>query len=281
MRFVMLVLVLASVAVCTLPAEAQNDSLLVSTAWLAEHLDDPSVVVLQVDGEGLYNNGHIPGTRFIGHMAFVGSRDGTEHQMASPARIAEAFERVGVSDDSRVVIYGAPLSAARAFITLEYIGMRGRVALLDGGMARWRAEGRPISTADPEIERGALAPRPRADVVVTADWVVDRLDDQHVALVDARPDREWERGRIPGAGRLYWRWAMEGEGEIMLRSVSELRRLFVEAGHESDQTMVSYCAIGLRASMVYFVARYLGYDARMYDGSWSEWSRLGDVPIER
>lgn len=262
-------------------AAQDTDTLVVTTAWLAGRLEEPSVVILHLDDREAYDSGHIPGARFLDHMALVGTRDGTDHQMASVARLLDVLEQLGVSGSSRVVVYGDPLSAARTVVAMEFVGLRGRAALLEGGLTRWREEGRPLEREAPSVSRGTIGTSPGDGVIVTADWVHDRLGDPTLVLVDARPDDDYRRGRIPGARSVYWHRLMVDDDLHALRPAAVLRALLAEAGYTDGAVIVSYCLIGLRASMVYVAARSLGYDVRMYDGSWSEWSRLPGLPIER
>jgi thiosulfate/3-mercaptopyruvate sulfurtransferase len=270
---------------------AGGGDLLVSTAWLAEHLDDPGVVVVQVGRDrAAYEEGHIPGARFLELSRLVVERDGVPNELPAVAALDSAFEAVGVGDDARVVLYGdmGGLSAARAFFTLEYLG-HSRVSLLDGGLEQWRAEGRPVTTEAPAVEAATLTPRPRPELVVDAAWVRARLEEPGVALVDARPPAQYtgeeagegiaRGGHIPGAGNFFWRDALVSEERPVLKDRDALRARFAEAGVDEGDVVVAYCRTGVMASLTYFVARYLGYEARIYDGSFIEWSRRGDLPV--
>lgn len=295
---------------------AVRSELLVSTAWLADHLDDPGVVVLHVapDRSG-YNRGHIPGARFLPLGAIVVERDGLANELPPVERLDSVFEAVGVSDDSRVVVYGPPLAAARAFFTLDYLGHGDRTALLDGGVERWAAEGRPLSTeataiaggelmteapavargqpttAAPTTARGSFTPRPMPERVVDAAWVSERLGAPGVALLDARPAAEFtgdvagagipRPGHIPGARNVFWQRMIRSPEDPTFLEPEALRALLRDAGIEPGDTVVAYCRTGVQASVAYFVARYLGYEARMYDGSFMDWSPREALPVER
>src|SRR5690606_31189720 len=143
--------------------------LLVSAEWLAERLDDPSVVVLHVaPNRSAYDEGHIPGARFLPLSAIVTEVDGNTNELPPVEHLDSVFESLGVSDDTRVIIYGPPLPAARALFPLAYLGHAGQVAILDGGLEGWKLEGRPLSTDAPEYEPGTFTPRPRPELVVDA-----------------------------------------------------------------------------------------------------------------
>lgn len=312
-----------------------RSELLIGPRRLAEQLGEPGVVVLHVGRDrASYDAGHITGASFLPLSALVVERDGLPAELPSPDALDEAFEAAGVSDDSRVVLYGdlGGLAAARAFFTLDYLG-KGEVALLDGGLEAWRAAERPVTTEATAPRRGSLTPRPQPEVLASAEWVRDHLRDSTVVVADARPREEYtgevpgdgvtRPGHIAGAKNIFWRTLIVSESNPELRSPDVLRALFSLAGarqavevqrareraqRDSVQrqrerigenalpprraqavpppaqgsTVVAYCRTGVQGSFLYFVSRYLGYDTRLYDGSFVDWSRRGtDFPVER
>jgi thiosulfate/3-mercaptopyruvate sulfurtransferase len=139
---------LGSSAVTPAARTAPNESIIVSTEWLAAHLSDPTVVVLDVDHESTgYHEGHIPGARYVDYMSVIAKRDGLSTELPDANDLRELFEHAGISNASHVVLYGGPLMASRAFLALEYLGL-GNVSVLNGGLAKWRTEGRarPLHT---------------------------------------------------------------------------------------------------------------------------------------
>jgi thiosulfate/3-mercaptopyruvate sulfurtransferase len=268
-----------------------NRHLLVSTDWLVAQLDDPAVVVLQVGrDEAEYRAGHIPGARFVPLGSILVERDGALNQLPEVHVLTEVFERAGVSDDSHVVVYGdlGGLAAARAFFTLEYLG-HPRVSLLDGGLEAWKAEDRPLAVEAPTVRRGSFTPRPQPERVVTAGWVRQRLEDPRYVLIDARPPAQYSGeeagglrpGHIPGARNLFWRTALVSDDDLRLKDAQTLRAMYAAAGASPGRTVVTYCRTGMQASHAYFVSRYLGYPAVMYDGSYVDWSRRAELPVAR
>jgi thiosulfate/3-mercaptopyruvate sulfurtransferase len=270
------------------PASVQQP--LVSTAWLAEHLNDPGIVVIQVDGNReRYDQGHIPGARFLAYNTFAVDGGGLGSELPPVAELERVLEGVGIGDDSHVVVtFGdRPITATRLWLTLDYLG-HNRISFLDGGLPVWRAEGRPLATAVPAPRTGSLTPRPRFGVLVSADWIHQRLQDPTMVLIDARPDDEYtgadngmggrvRPGHIPGAYQLYWEELMESRDRPVFLAPSELQRQFEAGGAGAGKTVVTYCMVGMRASLTYFVGRMLGYDMKFYDGSWHEWGAK-DLP---
>lgn len=275
------------------------DSVVVSTAWLAAHLRDPGVVVLEVDrDDSAAARGHIPGARLLS-FARIAAREGTlDAELPPVAELRTTFERLGVSDASRVVLSYAreAPSATRAFVALDYLG-HDRVSLLDGGLARWQAEGRPVTTAWPHVASGVLHPRPRAERIATAQWISARLGRPGMALIDTRTDGEYlgtaarhgmpSAGHLPGARQLQWEQLFRGDSGsaagAMVKAPAELQRIFAERMQSGD-TVVTYCWVGYRASATYVAARALGLPVKLYDGSYQDWAqrrlpvRAGPMP---
>jgi len=273
------------------PAAAANPQMLVSAAWLAERLDDPSVVVLQVGrDEADFRAGHVPGARWVPLASIIVERDGVPNELPETEVLRGVFEQAGVSDDSHVVVYGdlGGLAAGRAFFTLDYLGHE-RVSLLDGGLDAWKAENRPLSIEARSAVRGSFTPRPQAGRVVDAGWVRERLEDPAYVLIDARPTPQFtgedaaglRPGHIPGAKNIFWRTALVSDDDPRLKDAAALRAMYTAAGATTDRTVVAYCRTGMQASHAYFVARYLGFPVVMYDGSYIEWSRRADLPVAR
>lgn len=293
--------VLAATAGCLVsmpksnPLPRWDSSLLMSTGALADRLNDPRTVIIHVGRDrASYDAGHIPGARFLALSSIVTERAGVPNELPAPEHLERVFEELGVSDNSRVVLYGdlAGLLAARAFFTLDYLGKLD-VALLDGGIERWRGEERPVTTEAPSPRTGALTVRLRPQIVVDADWVRARLgNDSTIVLVDARPPAEYtgdtpgegitRPGHIPGARNIFWRTALVSDQDLRLRSPEVLHASFTLADADLGDTIVAYCRTGVQASHAYYVARYLRRPVVMYDGSFIDWSRRGaEYPVQQ
>lgn len=283
-------LFVAALAACVegraaLPARGAGTaaaSMLVSVDWLASHVSDPDVVILHVLGRGAddgeYRRGHIAGARPLTYSSITVDDD---DNLPPVERLEEVMRSVGVSNDSRVVLYGRdPISTARAWVTLDYLGFGGRASVLDGGLAAWTTAGRPVTADTPRYARGRFTARPQRHRIVDGEWVRSRLNGNAIALVDTRSEEEYNStgdgmhaaGHLPGARLLLWRTLLESRDNPTLRDSTELLRLFEAAGAARGDTVVTYCMVGYRASLTYFVARMLGYETRLYDGSWHDWS---------
>jgi thiosulfate/3-mercaptopyruvate sulfurtransferase len=265
--------------------QSPNSDLLIAPADLARQLRDPSVVVLHVaDREASFEESHIPGARFVLYSDIAVDGD---NRVGSELPPMEQLKRVvaaaGVSDDSRVVIYGSnTVYAARAFFTLDAVG-HPHVALLDGGLVAWKAEKRPVeSGAAGAVKAGRFTPKLKPARMVDAAFIQQQMTASGIALLDVRPDPEYlgtdggmrgmhTPGHIAGAQQLPWTTLVGEDGRFLPRDAldAKLRAAGVTAG----KPVVSYCMVGMRASVAYFVARYLGYDARLYDGSIVDWTQ--------
>ena len=264
--------------------QAPGSRLLISARELAAQVKDPSLVVLHVaEDMASYTQGHVPGARFVRYSSIAA--DGSDDlgaELPPAATLKDLFEGVGVSDTSRVVIYGHTVLASRLFFTLDASG-HPRVALLDGGLKAWEAEGQPVDSGPdrrPAAQAASFTPRVNPQRMATAEWI--RANAGKISLVDVRPDPEFTGsdggmggahapGHIEGAQQLPWNALVGADGRFLPEE--QLRARLQAAGAGTAKPVVPYCMIGMRASVVYFVARHLGLDARLYDGSIVDWSR--------
>jgi thiosulfate/3-mercaptopyruvate sulfurtransferase len=268
--------------------------MLVTTEWLANHLKDPNLVVLCVDStQDFYAKGHIPGARQIKLSEIAVTRDGIPNELPGMEELRRTFAAAGIGNNSRVVLYGerSNLFAARAYFTLDYLGVAGHASLLDGGIEKWTAEHRPLSTETPVVKAASLTTSPRKEILIdtAAMSTLTEKKPRAMTLLDARPVKEFtgeqlsedvaKAGHIPGARSLYWMDMLVSRENPVLRPEAELRRMYTELNATADQPLVTYCRTGMQSSFDYFVAKYLGYEPSMYDASFYEWSQK-NLPAE-
>ena len=280
----------ASISV-QLPALVQDTpGVLVSVDWLAEHLQDSSMVLLHVGMPTARSSGEfIPGARFLNYQDIVQVRDGLIVEVPPIDELIEPLEVAGVSDDALVVLYGSPAHLpARVYVTLDYLGHGARTVVLDGGLEAWKAADHPVEATPTQGPRGLFTAIVQDNVLVSAEWIEERLYGPGIALIDSRPEGEYtgriptriggRAGHIPGARNLYWEDLLMASENPVLRDSTDVQLQFQGAGADYGLIVVNYCYVGMRASYTYLIAKHLGYDTRLYDGSWNEWSKNNSLP---
>jgi thiosulfate/3-mercaptopyruvate sulfurtransferase len=272
------------------------NEVLVSTDWVAQHRDDQDVVVAEVDeNTDLYADGHIPGAVALHWKAEM------QQQVVRDVVTKGEFERLlaakGISNGTTVVLYGDKNNwfAAYAYWYLKLYG-HGDARIMDGGRQKWIDEGRQVSRAVPQPEHGSYRAQPLDDSLrMRRDAVLELVGADGHTLVDVRSPQEYSGeliampgyeqegaqrgGHIPRAKSIPWAQAVREDGTF--KPADELRQLYEGKGVSPDRPVTAYCRIGERSSHTWFVLReLLGYpDVRNYDGSWTEWGNLVDVPI--
>ena|SRR5438105_1595919 len=262
---------------------AVRSDLLVSTEWLTQHLHDPNLAIIHIaENRGDYEKGHIPGARFLMTSDFVAEHKMPMAELPSVEELTKVFSNLGIGDDTRVVLYTTdwfPL-AARGYYTLDYLGHGDKTALLDGGIEQWTLEKRELSknseTPKPAEFHASVHPEARAmlDEVNQAAQASGR-----VQMVDSRPGKRYRDGHVPGAVNIYWKDTLVSEKSPVLLPPEKLQQIYAERGIAPGKKVITYCEVGLQASHGYFLAKYLGYDAAMYDGSWHEWEMMNHMPV--
>lgn len=301
-----------------------NTGFLAETGWLEEHLTGAEIRIVDLrrrvrrmgggwviaDDRAAYEAGHVPGAVFAeSTRGFVAPQDDGTMPVAPPEQFAEFATRLGIGPDTLVIIYDdlpVPNPAARLWWTFRYYG-HDQVKVLNGGFRKWRAEGRPISTAVPSYAPAAFVPRVRSNLRATKEMVRATLGAPDTVIVDCGPSdmhagrtpRRWgtRMGHIPGAVSVPWlanvlpeevaasneasKQARAGDDVYFYRPLEELERMYQAAGVSRKKRVVTYCDLGYAAANGAFVLVLLGYeDVAVYDGSFSEWSRDETLPVE-
>jgi thiosulfate/3-mercaptopyruvate sulfurtransferase len=271
---------------------------LVTTEWLSEHLSDENLVVAEVDeNPDLYDEGHIPGALNLHWRDDL--QDPVERDVVDKPTFERLLGSLGIGNDTTVVLYGDKNNwfAAYAYWYLKIYGHQD-LRILDGGRQKWIDEGRDLSIEVPSPKPTSYTATDRDESIRTyRDDVRKVLDDAAYALVDVRSPGEYagdliappgyeqegaqRAGHIPTAASIPWASAVRDDGTF--KAADDLRELYAGKGITPDKEVFAYCRIGERSAHTWFVLReLLGYErVRNYDGSWTEWGNLVDVPIEK
>jgi thiosulfate/3-mercaptopyruvate sulfurtransferase len=269
---------------------------LVTTEWLSDHLGDDKVVVAEVDeNPDLYDEGHIPGAIKLHWRDDL--QDPVERDLVEKDQFEQLMGLRGVSNDTALIVYGDKNNwfAAYAYWYLKIYG-HGDVRILDGGRQKWIDESRELTADATQVSPTSYTAKDRDETIrARRDAVLSSLGRD--ALVDVRSPQEYSgelmappgyeqegaqrTGHIPTAQSIPWAQAVRDDGTF--KSADELRELYSGKGVTPDKSVTAYCRIGERSAHTWFVLReLLGYqDVRNYDGSWTEWGNLVDVPIEK
>ncbi len=274
-----------------------HPDVLVSTDWVADHLDDPNVRIAESDEDYLlYEQGHIPNAVKVDWFTIL--QDPVQRDFISKAEFEDLMSQLGIDEDTTVVFYGDKSNwfACYSFWLFELYGHANK-KIMDGGRAKWVEEERPLTKEVPEFPATRYtAQHPDLNVRAFRDDVFRHID-QDLPLVDVRSPQEYRGellhmpgypqegamrgGHIPGAANIPWSQATREDGTF--KPADELQALYREHGITSDNDVIAYCRIGERSSHTWFVLTYLlGYDnVKNYDGSWTEWGNLVGAPIDK
>ena len=264
--------------------------------WLEANLDNPKVRIIEVSTEaGLYERGHIKNAiKFVWHTDLV---DTVNRDIINAKNFSKLVQKAGISDDTTVVLYGDKnnwFAAWGAWIFNVY-GQKD-VRVLDGGRVKWEKDGRPLTTAVPTLPAGNFVATkadkglratlindvlPVAKKRVKADLIDIRGADEYNGKIFAAPgfqELAVRAGHIPGAINVPWGANVNADGTF--KTVAELKKLYADKGVDGKQNIITYCRIGERSSLTWFVlSEILGYNVKNYDGSWTEYGSLVGVPV--
>lgn len=265
---------------------------LVTPAWVAAHVKDPDVRILDVRPDmQQYFSGHVPNAVFLPDANLRGPREGLPVQYLPPAQLTRLLAQAGVTREHRVVVYSDREDVVGAMLTayvLERIEVP-RIFVMDGGWSAYAAAF-PVSQTYPAYRDDVLPVRMNEANRVTIDEIEDLLGSPDARFVDTRSERlfvgldaTWMRnGHIPGAVNLDWRLLVDGANPHRLRPAEEIRRIVNDRGlHQADR-LVLYCGTSREASLVYVVLKHLlGFpDVQLYEGSWTEYAAHSELPVE-
>ena len=271
---------------------ASAGDMLVSPAWLKENLADPKLVLFHVGTRAEFDKEHIPGAQLVApqDLSIPRAESPLILQLLPEGALREKLQTLGVSDDSRVVVYFGSdwiSPTTRVYFSLDAAGLGERTSVLDGGLPAWKAAGGAVTDEVKPRGPGKITVRPRPELVLGLDEVREGLAGASIDLIDARnpeffdgtsPGSMPRAGHIPGARNIPF--PSLATADLKMKTEAEVALIFEAVGIKTGDTVVSYCHIGQQATMVYFAAKRLGIKAKVYDGSWDEWSRRADLPVE-
>lgn len=287
---------LASLVLTCVAAAAQPPApSLITPAQLEPMLSDAALVLLHVGPKADYDLEHLPGAHHVELRAIAADPQdgGLSLQLPSPAALETKLEALGIGDASRVVVYTGKdviQSVTRIVFTLDYAGLGGQTMVLDGGMPAWKAAGKAV-TKDVPVARpaGTLTVKARPEIVADLAWVQAHVGTSGHVVIDARSPQFYtgesnNNGRIARPGHIagavsapYDTW-VQPDGTFKPRAA--LDAMLKAAGAGPGSTIATYCHIGQQATVPWLVARMLGYDVKLFDGSFEEWARTTSAPVK-
>lgn len=281
--------------------EGVVSNMLVSSDWLSQNAGrgrNDLIVVHVGKSRQLYDTRHIPGAQFVALDEISATRGDLPDQVPTVTQLSKIVSRLGVGKRDRIVVYDEEegLMAARFYLAMDYIGLGGQTAMLDGQFKRWLLDKRPVTAEAPKSAHPDFAPQVRPEVLVSLetcrDLVLLRQDQPRcrTMVVDSRLAEEYagkvagegikRPGHIPGAVNVPWTSNLRSTANPVLLPPEELRKLYEQRGIVPEDKITTCCRTGSQAAMTYFVLKYLGYNVSLFGGSYWQWSRTADLPVQ-
>ncbi len=272
-----------------LNAQKDLDKIIVDQDWMQKHLDDKNLVILQVTGAKEFEEGHIQGSQLINPPEYTQVVGDLYWEIPEIDSLDKALRSKGISNKSKIVlVHGGNGHAVtfRLYFTLDYFGLSKNTVILDGGLKGWKFKNLPVTTeamVNEVVPEGNLRLKPNPSIKVDKDYVRANVGKGKTNVIDARRPNYYagdekgnytRGGHVAGAGNVCWLDIVDEN--LFMKDTNTLRALYESQGVNKKDEVVAYCHVGLRASVIYTVAKGLGYKAKLYDGSYNEWDGLGE-----
>ena len=267
-----------------------NEKFIVSTDWLSKHINDKNIIIFQVGEKDNYEDEHIPGAYFIDYNDYAPEMNGLYRQMPSVEKLKTVFESYGITNNSKIVLYTTDwiTPMTRLYLALDFIGLGDNTVILDGAIEKWKNEKRKTTETVPAKKKGNIIPK-KNDIIAAKEFLLKNLNNSGITIIDARTEDYYSAtsehdnyprpGHITGAFNIQFTDLTSEKSPYLFKSENELKKIFEKAFVKKDNTTVAYCHIGQQASLVYFVGKILGYNMKLYDGSFQEWSADENCPV--